>query len=674
MIDAIDFHVFEQWLSLHPEYGLWATFLISFIESLAIIGSVVPGSVTMTIIGTMIGSTLLPLYPAVMAAFTGAMVGDILSFYVGYVYQEKVRALKWMQNHQAWWSKSEAFIVKHGFMSVIIGRFFGPMRSMIPMIAGLLKMRPIHFVFAAIPAASLWVLVYLTPGLLLGMFSLEMPPGKVLHWLGHACIALIGALLFGWCIHRLKPTVKTHLHHGCQKLSAKILQHWPTASQPDVLTQRLQSTGMACWYGLLFLLLGNGVSKRHMFDDLNLTIYHFFQNLHVPVFNAIMLSTTFMADKYVLSCVVIALAAMLALNIHLKEGLRLLIATTFSVLMIKFFKTQYHIARPPHMLHILGHTSFPSGHTGYITFLVGYLYLSFQDSWSQRLKNHLYVAGILLVTYIMITRLYLGAHWLTDVVGAGCLGLALSYLTTAWLKKQPCVHQSDPQTTHKHRILQPMVILPFMVWLIATSCFLYRHYTRYTKNFFGMPPTQSVSKAHWLKHPTVMPTIRNNRFGHAQEVFNIQWAQSTKLIHQQLKTHGWHIQALPKTFPKRLMFALQNPAMRFMPTLPKLHQTRPPFLVAYHKDGAQVAVLRLWLSRFDLYPSHTPIFLGTLYSTHQNGDKLHKSYAPRNYAHTLAALPTSVSSYKQQHPLHWAPLKRAHWPLMRSVQLSQIYS
>ena len=73
-----------HWLYHHPHWALALTFLISFSESLAIIGSIVPGSVTMTAIGILAGSGVMRIDMTLLAAILGAVAGDSASYFMGY--------------------------------------------------------------------------------------------------------------------------------------------------------------------------------------------------------------------------------------------------------------------------------------------------------------------------------------------------------------------------------------------------------------------------------------------------------------------------------------------------------------------------------------------------------------------------------------------------------------
>ncbi|MFI5273834.1 MAG: phosphatase PAP2 family protein [Ktedonobacterales bacterium] len=88
-----------------------------------------------------------------------------------------------------------------------------------------------------------------------------------------------------------------------------------------------------------------------------------------------------------------------------------------------------------HVVQVLNSPSFPSGHTTHYTIFYGFLAFvlisSFKSSW---LRNSLIVVCLALIALIGISRVYLGEHWLTDVLGGYLLGgLVLVLLVAAFL-------------------------------------------------------------------------------------------------------------------------------------------------------------------------------------------------------------------------------------------------
>ena len=99
------------------------------------------------------------------------------------------------QRYKAFFVNAEMFFNQHGTLSIFIGRFIGPIRSTVPLVAGLLKMPQWLFTIAIIPTAVAWSLVYLTPGFIYGAYAVDIPHDKVVEYLIYFIIIFISFLL-----------------------------------------------------------------------------------------------------------------------------------------------------------------------------------------------------------------------------------------------------------------------------------------------------------------------------------------------------------------------------------------------------------------------------------------------------------------------------------------------
>src|SRR4030067_599565 len=82
-----------DWIAQHPTWAGIIIFLISVSESLAVVGLFVPGVAMMFGIGALVGAGAYPLLPCIAWAVAGAVVGDGLSFWLGYHYKEHLREM-----------------------------------------------------------------------------------------------------------------------------------------------------------------------------------------------------------------------------------------------------------------------------------------------------------------------------------------------------------------------------------------------------------------------------------------------------------------------------------------------------------------------------------------------------------------------------------------------------
>ena len=58
------------------------------------------------------------------------------------------------------------FFERWGILAVFIGRFFGPLRAVVPLVAGMMHMRQARFQLANVGSAIIWLPAILAPGYL----------------------------------------------------------------------------------------------------------------------------------------------------------------------------------------------------------------------------------------------------------------------------------------------------------------------------------------------------------------------------------------------------------------------------------------------------------------------------------------------------------------------------
>ena len=152
------------------QYTGLIVFLIAFLETLLLIGFFFPGSVALVTIGGLIAAGHLDLWPTLFWAFAGAVVGDNLSFWIGVYLQEPLKKSKMYHKHHEAFINGEKFFHKYGAYSVALGRFIGPVRAVIPAIAGSLGMSGRLFFIVNVFSALVWAPAYILPGLFVSDF------------------------------------------------------------------------------------------------------------------------------------------------------------------------------------------------------------------------------------------------------------------------------------------------------------------------------------------------------------------------------------------------------------------------------------------------------------------------------------------------------------------------
>ena len=140
-----------------------AVFIIAFLEALVGIGLIMPGSVLTVFSGWLAFQGKAPLAEIMLAAALGALIGDLLSFWGGARLGPVLRSYRLLRTRQDLLRLAELFFIEHGGKSVLIGRFIGPIRGLVPFVAGAGRMAVRPFFWYSAISGLLWGISY--PGL-----------------------------------------------------------------------------------------------------------------------------------------------------------------------------------------------------------------------------------------------------------------------------------------------------------------------------------------------------------------------------------------------------------------------------------------------------------------------------------------------------------------------------
>jgi membrane protein DedA with SNARE-associated domain len=153
-----------EFVRLHQGWAPFIVAVLAFCESLAIVSLFVPATVMLLAIGGMIGGMGLSFWPIWAGAALGAAFGDWLSYEVGR-YLEKGTHHVWpLSRYPQMIEKGEDFTRKYGVWAIFLGRFFGPARAFVPLVAGIFEMPRVPFQIANFASALIWAFLMLAPG------------------------------------------------------------------------------------------------------------------------------------------------------------------------------------------------------------------------------------------------------------------------------------------------------------------------------------------------------------------------------------------------------------------------------------------------------------------------------------------------------------------------------
>lgn len=162
----------DQVASFVRDNRAWAapiTFALAFGESLAFLSLLLPATVILVAIAGLLaasGFDIWTLWDVWLAAGLGGTLGYTVSYWIGLFFKNDVSKFWPFRTHPDWLPRGKAYFDKYGVFGVFLGHFFGPVRAVIPVVAGIYGMNQLHFFVANITSSFLWALGVMAPGAL----------------------------------------------------------------------------------------------------------------------------------------------------------------------------------------------------------------------------------------------------------------------------------------------------------------------------------------------------------------------------------------------------------------------------------------------------------------------------------------------------------------------------
>lgn len=148
----------------HQAWGVPIVFVLAFCESFAFVSLLVPATGILLGVGGLIAAAELGFWPMWFAAALGAIVGDWLAYWLAFHFKDRVLQTWPLAGNPDLVARGVGFFRKWGMLAVFVGRFFGPFRAVVPLIAGLNAMPWLNFQIANVASAAVWAAGILLPG------------------------------------------------------------------------------------------------------------------------------------------------------------------------------------------------------------------------------------------------------------------------------------------------------------------------------------------------------------------------------------------------------------------------------------------------------------------------------------------------------------------------------
>ncbi len=191
-----------EFVRTHQDWAVGVIFITAFGESFAFLSLVFPGTTLLIAAGALIQTGDLSAWPIASGAVLGALLGDAVSYWLGRRFGGRLLRVWPFTRHPDLLAGGVRFFHRHGGKSVFIGRFFGPVRAVVPLAAGMMRMSPRLFWAASVTSALVWAPMLLLAGDVLAGAGEKVvgPENTVLLVFGG--MALCGILASLWAAFR----------------------------------------------------------------------------------------------------------------------------------------------------------------------------------------------------------------------------------------------------------------------------------------------------------------------------------------------------------------------------------------------------------------------------------------------------------------------------------------
>lgn len=151
-------------VSAHAGWAFAAMFATAFGESFVFLSLAVPGTSLLVAAGALIATGTLSPAAVLAGAVLGAVLGDTVSYWLGRRFGGALARLWPFTRNPELLPRGVRFFRRWGGLSVFIGRFFGPLRAVVPLTAGIMRMPSGRFWIANLTSALVWAPLLLFVG------------------------------------------------------------------------------------------------------------------------------------------------------------------------------------------------------------------------------------------------------------------------------------------------------------------------------------------------------------------------------------------------------------------------------------------------------------------------------------------------------------------------------
>ena len=446
-------------------WGYLIVYLVVMLECQPLLGLFMPGETLVVASGFLAREGVFDLKTLIVVIAAAAIIGDTIGYELG-----RRLGRGWLQHYGHWFgvresylTKVDAYFVRHGGKSVFLSHFLHLLRALMPFMAGASRVPYLRFAFYNTLGCILWAAIFTVLGYFFG------ESWELLHrWAGRAGAVLGAFVLFllalawiwGW-IARNEMELRQRWRMFLQRPRVAGMRARMT-QRIDVLRERLTPAGFLA----LHLTLGAFViilvswsfsaiasnAEGHPLLVLDHKIFAWFQEHSTRPLIGFAGSISRFGSATVLTIASFAMGLFLLWRRSWGRLLLLIVAIGGGgALRILLRIFHWSLPFPANPLTALPSDTFPSWHAMGSILFYGLLAAFIGTSLTAlRWRALTFLIACVVVLLIALTRIYLGAHYVTDVIGAMAAGLAWlvwSQIGVALMRNANLPHCDSPSSS-----------------------------------------------------------------------------------------------------------------------------------------------------------------------------------------------------------------------------------
>lgn len=434
--------------------GQWTYALVgalAFLETGAFVGLIAPGEFTIILGGVVAGQGEISVIVLIAVVWLAAVMGDTTSFFLG-----RRLGRGFLERHgpkvkitEARLEQVESFFARHGGATILIGRFVGLVRALAPFVAGTSNMRFRRFIPFDVVGAGLWGTAFVVLGYVFwqSFSQLVVIAKQGAFALGAIIVAIVGAIAgYRWLrVPGTRARAERFLQEQADRPAVRpvvaflrplwrrgLVPAWRVISVPLLFALRRLTPGelglelttlLAVAAVGSFGFAGSAILVEE--DPVPVTDLRAFElaaSLRTPILNDLAEVVSLLGALPVVGALALAIVVLLLVRRRVLEAVGLLAASVLTYAGVHIAKLAEGRPRPLGPLVETEGSSFPSGHAAYaVAYVAIAVALARALPW---LAGRVAVVAIAfaLAAGVGISRVYLRAHYLSDVLAGAGLG------------------------------------------------------------------------------------------------------------------------------------------------------------------------------------------------------------------------------------------------------------